>query len=237
MAIPWPSILRPRTVSWTLENPSRTGGVSITGAEQVVASGASRWRCAMTIPAVREEWILSLRALAASLDGRAGEVEVPVFDVWTAADLRGARLSPEPTATFGAQSRAPLLFDLAGLSQSPTNTLVMAASASAGATRINVATIGPDGEPVDASWLAPRPGTYIGIGARLHIVAGAWRAAPGDAWTLDIRPRLRAAVASGARVATDWPVSTMRLAADDAARLELEFGRFGEASIEMVEAV
>lgn len=237
MAIPWPAILRPRTVSWSLDNPSRTGGLSITGAEQVVASGASRWRCAMTIPAVREEWILSLRAFAAALDGRAGEVEVPVFDVWTASDLQGRRLSPEPTATFGSQDFAPLLHDLAGLAQSPSPALVLAANASAGATRITVSTIAPNGAPVDAAWLAPRPGSYIGIGARLHIVVNAWRATTASPWSLDIRPRLREAAASGARVATDWPVSTMRLAADDAARLELEFGRYGEAAIEMVEAV
>lgn len=228
-AQPWPAILRPRVTSWWIDAASRTGGRSITGAEQVTVSDAGFWRCRMTFPAVREEWILSLRALVAGLDGRAGRVEVPVFDLFTPRDINGRRLSPEPTALLGEQDRAPLLHDLAGLGQTPETHATLAAPAALGATRITLAAA--------PSWTVPRPGQYFGIGARLYLATRAFRANETAPWTVDFRPRLRAAALSGARVILDQPVSTMRLDADDAGRLELEFARFGEASLEMVEAV
>lgn len=229
MAIGWPAILAPRTASWMLENASRSGGASITGAEQVTASASSRWRASMTIPLVREEWILSFRALVASLDGRAGEVEVPMFDVFTPRDINGRRLSPIGGAPFGDLDGGLLLHDTSALGQTEYTHATLAANAALRATGITL-TASPN-------WTVPRPGQYFGIGARLYIARDVYRANDGDAWTVDFRPGLRAAALAGARVIVDRPVCTMRLASDDTGALDLEFARYGQATLEMVEAI
>lgn len=229
MAIGWPAILAPRSASWMLENASRSGGASITGAEQVTISAASRWRASMTIPLVREEWIVSYRAMMAALDGRAGEVEVPVFDVFVPRDANGRRLSPIPAAPLANLDGGLLLHDTSALGQTNYTHATLAANAALRATRITL-TAAP-------SWTVPRPGQYFGIGARLYIARAVYRATETDPWTVDFRPGLRAAAIAGDRVILDRPVCTMRLASDDTGALELEFSRYGQATLEMVEAI
>ena len=229
MAIPFPAILTPSSVSFSLENAARSGGASITGAEQIVTSGAGRWRAAMTIPLAREEWILSFRGFIAALDGRAGEFEVGPFDAYAPADANGRRLNPIGGAPFASNDGGLLFHDNAAFGQYEPVNAELVTSAAIRATRITVAT--------DTPWQAPRPGQYFGIGSRLYICTAAYRAEESDPWTIDFRPPLRAAASAGTRVITDRPVSTMRLASDDTARLSLEFSRWGTATLELVEAV
>lgn len=229
MSIPFPAILSPSSVSFRIENASRSGGASIGGAEQVTVSDAGRWRATMTIPLVREEWILSFRGWLAALDGRAGEFEVGPFDAYAPHDINGRRLSPIGAAPIASNDGGLLFQDNSAFGQDEPVHAQTAASAALRATRITVST--------DASWMAPRPGQYFGIGKRLHICIGAYRANVADPWTIDFRPPLRSAVASGERVITDRPVSIMRLANDDTGALSLEYSRWGSATLELVEAI
>lgn len=229
MALTWPPILIPSRVSWRMENASRSGGASITGAEQVIASDAGRWRSSFTFPVVREEWIVSLRGFIAALDGRAGEVEVPVFDYYTAKDINGRRLSPREGAALNDRGDGPLFFDNSAFGQLSETLVTVAANAALRATRITVT--------AEAPWMVPRPGQYFGIGTRLYMAVRVYRATEESPWTVDFRPPLRAAVTAGEKVITDRPVCTMRLASDDGGALDLDLGRFGSTTLEFVEAV
>jgi hypothetical protein len=225
MAIPFPPALWPVRIGFSLENASRSGGASITGAEQVVVSASSRWRASATFNLVGEWRVLSWRAFLASLDGRAGEFEIGPFDRFRPHDVNGRRLSNVPAAKIGDD----LLFDLSALGQTETTHATLAANAALRATRVTL-TAAP-------SWTVPRPGQYFGIGARLYIARAVYRATESDPWTVDFRPGLRTAATAGDRVILDRPVCTMRLASDDTGALDLEFARYGQATLEMVEAV
>jgi len=229
MAIPFPAVLSPASTTFHLENTSRTGGISINGAEQVVRSGAGRWRATMEFPVAKEEWILSFRAFVAEIGGRSGECEVPVLDLYAPSDINGKRLSPYDTATLGSGQSAHLLHDGAGLGQHEPTHVTLYENAALRATRIKL-TAGP-------SWTVPRPGQYFGINSRLYIATHSYRATEQDPWTVGFRPPLRAAASAGDRVITDRPVCTMRLAKDDTGELELRFARWGRATLEFVEAI
>lgn len=234
MAIPFPPLLWPVRIGFSLENQSRSGGVSITGAEQVVVSDAGRWRAVATFNIVREERVLAWRAFLASLDGRAGEFEIGPFDRFRPANVNGRRVSNVDAATIGCGG---LLHDLSAFGQTEQTYARLTSAAALGTTRITVEAVAPDGSAINAPWMIPRRGQYFGIGSRLCIATRSYRATEADPWTLDFRPRLRAAASLGDRVITDRPVSTMRLVSDDAGRLDLEFARYGQATLEMVEAV
>lgn len=225
MAILFPAGLWPISVSFDLEMTSRSGGASITGSEQVVASHAGRWRASATFPMRTDYAVLNWRAFRASLDGRAGEFEVSPFDFYRPSDVVGHKVSgvnhARPTDDFA-------FADGAGWGQQDQTYAALSASAALGATRITV--------DATAEWMVPRPGQYFGIGDRLYIVTRYYRASSSGAWTVDFRPGLRAAATSGARVITDRPICLMRLAEDGSGNIELEHRQRGTASITMVEA-
>jgi len=230
MAIAFPPILLPSSVSFFLRNTARSAGASINGAEQVVVSGAGIWAATMQIEAGREESGLSFRGFMAAMAGRANEVEIGPFDVYTPHDVQGRRVSDEPrSAALIAQTGGLPLHDGSGFGQSETVHATLAANAALRATRITL-TAAP-------GWTVPRPGQYFGIGARLYIATGSYRATESDPWTVDFRPPLREAATAGARVITDRPVCTMRLASDETGQLELQLRRYGAVTLDLVEAI
>lgn len=81
LMLTWPSSLIPSTEKWAIQNTSRSGGVSIVGSEQIVASGAGRWTASLSIPIKKPDQVLAARALLAGLDGRAGSVLVGPLEV------------------------------------------------------------------------------------------------------------------------------------------------------------
>jgi len=223
-AIPWPHQLRPTSSSWRPDAPSRSGGQSVTGAEQVVVSPGGRWQASLSVALQREPAILAYRALLAQLQGRAGTVLVPVSQAYRPRDVNGRMLSPVRVAGCSDAQ----LFDLTALAQSDPVHATLAASAAMGATQISVTLV--DGE-------GPQPGHYFGIGNRLYLIQTAWRATVEAPMQIRFWPRLRAAAAAGERVILDRPVCLMRLAADDSGASEFDLGRFGGATFEFVEAL
>jgi hypothetical protein len=226
MPVAFPPGLWPTRVMFDIELASRTGGVSVSGSEQIVASGSGRWRASASFVLNNEVRVLAWRAFRASLDGAAGTFDVSPFDIYRPRDLNGRKVSGVDHASLAPET---MFHDGSAFGQSPQTYATLAASASLGATRVTVAAAAP--------WMVPRPGQYFGIGSRLYMVTRCWRAAETDPWTLDFRPRLRAAAIAGDRVITDRPTCVMRLAADNSGSLDLAFGRFGSASIEFVEAL
>lgn len=225
-AISWPPLLIPRQASFTLDVPSRSGGLSMTGSEQVTVSGAGRWRARLDVPLARENRILEYRALMAQLQGRAGTVLVPKWERYGPRDANGRRLSQLQTAGYES---CGLNFDLSAFGQDVVVHASLAAAAAAGTTQISV-TLEPG---IDG----PRPGQYFGIGDRLYLCQSVWQDEEGDPTNIRFFPWLRAASASGTRVILDRPVCLMRLADDGSGNVMLDAGRHGTASFEFVEAI
>lgn len=229
MPISLPPILIPNRTMFVQENTSRSGGVSITGSEQVVLSSGGRWRAQLSFAVGREEWVLSWRALIARLQGRARTVLVTPFDAYAPADINGRRLPPIEGAPIGYQDDGLLFSDTSAFGQSDATYATLAANAALGATRMTVTGA--------ASWMVPGPGQYFGIGENLYIAEFVYQASVSTTWTIDFSPRLRAAAVTGARIITDYPMCTMRLADDKAGELALDFSRWGVGVLDLVEAV
>lgn len=225
-ALPIPPALRPIRVGFSPENVSRSGGVSITGGEQVVASASGRWRARAVFNVLREDRVLAWRAFIASLNGRAGLLEIGPFDFHRPADANGRRVSNVEAAQV---SGLGFLFDHSGFGQQDFTFATLAAGAALRATRITINAAN--------SWQAPRAGQYFGIGQRLYIVTAIYRAANSGPWTVDFWPQLRAAASAGERIITDRPICLMRLASDEIGGLDLDFGRIGQASLDLVEVL
>lgn len=220
-AMDWPGALRPsRPATFHPDNPSRSGGASLVGSEQVTVSPAGRWRAKVELPVYNELTALAYRAFIAQLEGKAGTVLVPKWEVYGPRDMNGKRLSFYDTASAG------LNFDLSGFGQSDQTYATLAANASMGATRIDVTLVNGEG---------PRPGQYFGLGQRLHLCQTVWEVTEDGPTTIQFWPRLRAAATVGDRVILDRPVCLMRLAEDLTGELDLDTENQGRPTMEFVE--
>lgn len=229
MATPFPAILRPISYGWRLVNTSRSGGASISGAEQVVSSGAARWAATLEIPLWREEWILALRGYVAGLDGRAGEITIGPMDRFQPRDVNGRRTAAVADLPYDEDGEGALLFDGVGFQNSPIGGVTLAASAALRASRVQMAAAAP--------WMVPRTGQYFGIGGRLYISTMVSQVNVSSSYIVQHRPLLRAAASNGAAVETFVPVTTMRFATDEIWDGVLDQGRRASVTLQMVEAI
>jgi hypothetical protein len=223
MPMIWPPRLKPTNVSFRLDSPSRSGGQSVLGNEQIVVSGAGRWKATVDLVLRKEEDILSCRALLAQLQGRAGEVLVPAFDGFRPRDAEGQMFNDKIVAPLSDTA----LFDLTGFGQTIAPAATLAADAAINATDIAVDLA--DGE-------GPRPGQYVGIGERLYIARFVWKDTADGQTNIRLFPKLRAPASSGSAVILDKPVCTMRLASDDSGAMTLNLRRFSSVTLEFIEA-
>lgn len=226
MVLALASSLVPRSESWRLANSARSGGLSLTGGEQLVAAIAGRWEATLSLPVHSDAQILALRALLAGLDGRSGTLLVGPRDcrrVPWAVDAYGRKISPKlrrnPSLDGTPYADAPNLAD----------TLVVATLSGAHAIGATTAVIAV------ATGSPPKPGNYFEIASRLYLITEV-TAQVGINTTVKFRPRLRADAAAGAVVDLVSPVCTMRLADDASGWPDLDLGRFADVSLNLVEA-
>lgn len=224
-ALNWPAAVFPRSAMFHKENTSRSGGLSLTGSEQVTVANAERWKARATNPILTEESVLAWRAFVSLMGGRAGTVLVPKWENYGVRNMNGREFNEVGIAGYDGGG---LNFDLSGFGQSDFTHATLAAGAALNATRLSVNVLDGAG---------PRPGQYIGLGQRLHIVELAWEVEEGDPLQLQVSPRLREAAASATRVILDRPVCLMRFANDQTGELELDYGRWGSGGLELVEAI
>ena len=221
-AIDWPAPLIPREAMFHPESTSRTGGLSMSGAEQITVSPSGRWRARLSIPLHTEKKVLAYRSLLAQLQGRAGTVLVPKWENFGPRDMNGRRLSHR------SGSPDPKNFNLSGFGQSDLTYATAAANAAARATRVSVNLLDGDG---------PQPGQYFGLGERLYLCQSVWQVEEGDPTNIQFFPWLREAVYAGDRVILDRPVCLMRLADDSAGQLMMGSSNVGDVELEFVEAI
>lgn len=236
MALPWPTVLVPSSESWRLEGGSRSGGRSLTGAEQVVVGPSARWRATLTIPVHTPAKVLAFRALLAALDGRAGTVLVGPIEVtrapWFIDPLTGGRITYrrgardaaiDPAYDTNPDTSADLDFRVSG-------------AAALNATALTI-------QRVRGGLLLP--GMKFSIADRMHVITALTTLDPADPATglavpgtigIQFRPWLRAAAPAGGLIEFGTPRCVMRLASDDTGALELQLSRYGSVTLDLVEA-
>lgn len=221
----WPIQLRVRSSSFHPDVPSRSGGLSITGYEQVTVSNAGRWRATVTVPLHREPMVLAYRAMIAQLQGRVGTILVPHFQAYKPRDVNGRRLSSCRAASY---DQGLYNWDLSGWGQDDFTHATVTSAAGAGATQISLTLTNGRG---------PQPGHYFGIGERLYLANAVWQETPESPTQVRFWPRLREAAPAGSRVILDRPVCRMRLADDASGEVTFDLARFGDATLSFVEAL
>lgn len=213
-----------------LSNPSRGGGPGLDGTEQlVVAPGGGRWTWSVTIQIRTRDDVLDLDAFVLGMAGRAGTAIVPIFDgqraPWNVYPLTGGFITPAKAAYDHAIDPA---YDT---NPDTTGTLAFALSAPAA---MNVTTLAV----ARATGGVVRPGMFLSIGSEMHVVTALGAPDPGGPATLSVSilPWLRDDHAAGAAVEFARPVCLARLASDDTGRMDLDLLRFGQVTLDFIEA-
>lgn len=225
MATAFPAGLIPTSVLFDIENASRSGGVSTNGQEQIVGSGAGRWRASLGGIYVRTNaQVLAWRAFKLSLRGRTGTVLVSPFDgkrVNWPKDAYGRVLHPRFTRRRRLDGTAFADPEI------PAESEVIATFAAAAARRATTVQITvSQGEPI-------KVGQYFSPSAgRLHVVTAAI-----NATTFSIEPPLRDAVTLGQSVNFTRPTCEMRLVEDASGALDIQLARTGMVSMDFTEVV
>lgn len=218
LMIPLPSILTANLEGWWLDARTRSGGESIEGRELVISSGLARWRATITIPLFERARILAYRGWLAQMDGRANMTMIGPCDC-----ANGNRVAP----LIGHIPYFDQVFhtDGAGFSQ--------------GGNDPDVVTVAPVGSNSVRIFLAGTQlplvsGSFIGLGGYLYVVTSV-ALQPGEEAILTFKPKLRAQVEVGTVVEWCHARAPMRLMSDDSGRFDLSLGRYGTATLDLVE--
>lgn len=221
----WPSALRFRSVEFRPESQSRSGGLSLTGSEQLTVSNAGRWKARVTVVVRGEASNLALRALVAGMEGRVGTVLVPKWERFRPRDDNGREFSQAQSVGY---SCTDFNFDLSGFGQSDEVHARFTDAAAQGATLAFLDIV--DGE-------GPRPGHYFGVGNRIYRCASVSQVSEGDPTQVQFWPRLREAAAVDTPAILDRPVCLMRFADDNQGEAALNLAGSGLVTMEFVEAI
>lgn len=213
-----------------LSNPSRGGGPGLDGTEQlVVAPGGGRWTWSVTIQVRTRDDVLDLDAFILGMAGRAGTAIVPIFDgqraPWNVDPLTGGFITPakaaydraiDPAYDTNPDTTGALAFTLGAVAEMNATTLTVAR----------------------ATGGVIRPGMFLSIGAEMHVVTALDTPDAGGPATLSVSilPWLRDDHPAGTAVEFASPVCLARLASDDTGKLDLDLLRFGQVTLDFVEA-
>lgn len=227
MAETFPPLLRPVVAPprFTLDNPSRSGGVALNGMEQTVSSGAERWRCRGTWRAFGKDAVLQVEAFLANMNGRSGEALVPTFSGRIAnwpVDAYGRVLHPGNTRDKNLDGTA---YENPAIPPSSAVTAVLSANAALRAVQIGI-------NMTQGSVI--RAGQLFGLANRLYRIKTIVSVI-GSVTTVTFQPPLRVAALTGAAITFTRPLCTMKFASDDQGA-EFDTGRGGVLSLEFVEA-
>ena len=222
--ITWPDILVPRDIEFFLAPRTKTGGPALNGFTQVVGPPNDIWRAEFTFPPQQQDGVRLYRALQADMAGRLVGAWLKVWDRfgWDYATAYGVT---QPTADIPFSDTA-LFSDGSGFA--PPKLRVP----------LDVAGSQYDVEvTLDSTQLvgAVPSGVYVSIGGWLHQVIAAGAASGGQV-VMRIRPGLREDFAVGTEVDFE-PRVLVRFASDETGRLPLNFGRWGEPTIQVEEVM
>lgn len=220
----WPDLLTPKRIKFNISPRSRSGGASISGQEQVVASGAGIWTATLgEIPVVTPQQVRMMRALATLLQGKVGMIRVPCYD---ALQAPWPVVNGVPQTEIPPQPHGDNTFFSDGSGYHQTQIVVRARAAAAGASQITV-----DVERAGAI----QDGNRFSIGNRLYGITFVSPGPDAGSLVLQVFPPLRDAVATGDVCNFDRPVCLMRLATDSELDIDLDLGRWDNPTVSMIE--
>lgn len=220
----WPAVLRCRSRRPYLTGQSISGGRSIAGTSQAIASSAGYWRIDLAgVVIVDRRTLLAWRRIEGALEGRANTIDVAVCDVSRPYGISASDVPHDDDMLFDDDT--PYTHD-------PQARLDAAASLRA--TTLTIEKL------VDTLWF--EGGETFSLehaaawGNRLYRVK-AVTAQDETTATVQITPPLRAAIARHATVELATPRCRMRLADDEGMAAEIDLGRFAQPSVSFVEDI
>lgn len=247
MAIVWDTNTLPfHSIMFNRRNLSRSGGLTISGIEQVVQSSSDFWEAQATIKIRNRQQIFAYRAYQAQNFGRTGEWLIPVCDAPTTI-LTGGGGS---TAGGGFSSGFSSGFSGGGVATAAGPTVITPVditgrvnfTAAKGSNAINFRVGAPGFNPAYPTavvpW-APVPGRFFSIGSRLYLIKTVSNAPPllAGNFIITFAPKLRfdAPALTTPTMEFGRPACLMRLAQDDIGQLNLDMLRFSDVSLNFVE--
>jgi hypothetical protein len=237
--VPWPADLKPSDFGYSYQSFDVSGGMTLAGNEQFVASPGPRWGASMVVPIRSYAHVLSVRTLRSQLQGRTNPVLLPNFDQvrvsWPVEAATGRILTPR------VARRIDGTYALDNTSYAgpaiPTTAQIVAKVHPAALVRATQLTIRVSkGGPVLAG---QQFGITSGGGAnRLYEIASVDTTTVVGAdtdYTITFKPPLRAAAADNATVSFTQPVCLMRCMNLDEQTRMFSGLRFATLSLEFME--
>jgi hypothetical protein len=230
MALAWDYTVLPfQSFEATRRNLSRSGGLTISGTEQVVQSSSDFWAINATVRIHRREHILAYRALQAQSFGRATEWLIPVpisagIFVQTRI-ITNSATEASFSSEFSPEFPEEDIIQIITRIPYPHVTGRMTATALRSSGTISFTMDNP-------AWV-PIPGIYFSIGSRLYMMATVSNS--GTTFTATFVPKLRATAITGATIEFSQPKCLMRLAQDNIGQMNLDMLKFADVSLNFVE--
>jgi hypothetical protein len=223
----WPArLLRPATVTASPLAQSSSGGVSITGGEQIIGNSPGRWKITLgDIPLKTNEQIRVWAALEAALQGRVRTIRVPVFDYGRApwpGSGRAVNDVPQDDATIwndGSGAYTPTILAYANGD--------IDVGAVTGSVRIE-----------DGGTLLP--GQHFSVEEsvyRLTKIESASMGSAGEIYSVKFMLPARTRIPAGTQLDFSDPRARCRLATDDAMVLARSQWKFGTGNVTFLEDV
>jgi len=202
------------------KNFSRSGGLTITGIEQVIQSSTDFWTARIAFSIRRPEEVLLYRSLQAQNWGRSGEWIIPVCQTGIPADppAYDVSWSDDWAEDFSIGPPPPII--------PPGEGGLVTVAGLIGARSFTVGFEDPA--------FTPLPGMYFSIGNRLYLI-GTVTPAGTRAFALTFAPGLRVAAPINTVVEFTSARCLMRLAEDDAGQMDLDMLRFADIQLNFVE--
>lgn len=220
--IDWPDSQLPATLEIEPSNISRSGGRTLTGREDIVATDAGFWVGKMSFQTRSDAYIVLWRGIRTMLEGRTNILRLPTFDglMLPAVALYG----PSILGTVPHSDDAPFS-DLSEYASGAIDASLTAAIA-VRATSLTMA--------ISDIWPI-LPGNHFSLEGRLHIVKSYQNF--GAFSTITFWPPTRSAYAAGTRVEFDRPTGFWRLAEDTTGKIPRVANQISTVNLDLVEAV
>lgn len=215
------AVLPPQSLLFTLINRSTSGGLGVSGTEQVVISGAQRWRAKYVTRIVNVQQRLLLHSMLALSDGRANPWIIPVcagFQIFTGSDMVPVALSDTPLSDGSKFS------DGSEYVGGPSAIAVSTGSVRAVSLTIQMSDRTP-----------PLPGMHFSTSDDMLYRIASVQKTDLNLYSVNFRPGLRSAVTVGDVLDFSRPRCRMRLANDNSGDIDLELLRFAPATLEFLE--
>lgn len=220
----WPRALCPLDFTIHPQATVKTGGRTMTGVEQIVASGAMFWRASFSFRVRSRDNILLWRAIQAKLRGRENVLRMGPFDFGRGpARIEGGSGLP----TTVTHSDFATFDDLSEYEQSFTDARVSVVAAARDTTLTATVT---------GYTSAIQPGQFVSIDDRLYLLESVSTPSAGVR-TLGIYPGLRSAAGVGTKIDFDRPLGRWRIASEDSGEMSLDMLKLSVVSINLVEAL